>query len=120
MKKIMFFRPLYSLGGTEIAMLNLVKKLEGYELYIGYSDETSDKHLLDRFAEYANIVNLNEIEEIEVDAFITCSAHYNLVEAVKKVKAKKIFCNPCYIKSCCFEKSTVRVQFRMIKMNNVE
>ena len=89
MKKIMFFRPLYSLGGTEIAMLNLVKKLEGYKLYIGYSDETSDKHLLDRFAEYAEIVNLNEIEEIEVDAFITCSAHYNLVEAVKRVKAKK-------------------------------
>ena len=83
MKKLMFFRPLYSLGGTEIAMLNLVKKLEGYEIYIGYSDETSDKHLLDRFAEYASIVNLNEVQDFEVDAFITCSAHYNLVEAVK-------------------------------------
>ena len=89
MKKIMFFRPLYSLGGTEIAMLNLVKKLEGYEIYIGYSDLTSDKHLLDRFAEYATIVNLNEVKDFEVDAFITCSAHYNLVEAVKNVIAKK-------------------------------
>ena len=89
MKKLMFFRPLYSLGGTEIAMLNLVKKLEGYEIYIGYSDLTSDKHLLDRFAEYATIVNLNEVKDFEVDAFITCSAHYNLVEAVKNVKAKK-------------------------------
>ena len=47
MKKLMFFRPLYSLGGTEIAMLNLVKKLEGYEIYIGYSDETSNKCLSD-------------------------------------------------------------------------
>lgn len=89
MKKLMFFRPLYSLGGTEIAMLNLVKKLEGYEIYIGYSDETSDKHLLDRFAEYATIINLNEVKDFEVDAFITCSAHYNLVEAVKNVIAKK-------------------------------
>ena len=89
MKKLMFFRPLYSLGGTEIAMLNLVKKLEGYEIYIGYSDLTSDKHLLDRFAEYATIVNLNEVKDFEVDAFITCSAHYNLVEAVKNVNAKK-------------------------------
>ncbi len=89
MKKIMFFRPLYSLGGTEIAMLNLIKKLEGYELFIGYSDETSDKHLLDRFAEYATVINLNEIDTFEVDAFITCSAHYNLVEAVKNIKAKK-------------------------------
>lgn len=89
MKKIMFFRPLYSLGGTEIAMLNLVTKLKGYKIYIGYSDETSDQHLLDRFTKYAEIVNLNEIESINVDTFITCSAHYNLVEAVKKVHAEK-------------------------------
>lgn len=89
MKKIMFFRPLYSLGGTEIAMLNLVTKLKGYKIYIGYSDETSDQHLLDRFTKYAEVVNLNEIESINVDTFITCSAHYNLVEAVKKVQAEK-------------------------------
>ena len=89
MKKIMFFRPLYSLGGTEIAMLNLVTKLKGYKIYIGYSDETSDQHLLDRFTKFAEVVNLNEIESIDVDTFITCSAHYNLVEAVKKVHAEK-------------------------------
>lgn len=89
MKKIMFFRPLYSLGGTEIAMLNLVTKLKGYKIYIGYSDETSDQHLLDRFTKYAEVVNLNEIESINVDTFITCSAHYNLVEAVKKVHSEK-------------------------------
>ena len=89
MKKIIFFRPLYSLGGTEIAMLNLVTKLKGYKIYIGYSDETSDQHLLDRFTKYAEVVNLNEIESIDVDTFITCSAHYNLVEAVKKVHAEK-------------------------------
>lgn len=89
MKKIMFFRPLYSLGGTEIAMLNLVTKLKGYKIYIGYSDETSDQHLLDRFTKCAEVVNLNEIESINVDTFITCSAHYNLVEAVKKVHAEK-------------------------------
>lgn len=89
MKKIMFYRPLYSLGGTEIAMLNLVTKLKGYKIYIGYSDETSDQHLLDRFTKFAEVVNLNEIESIDVDTFITCSAHYNLVEAVKKVHAEK-------------------------------
>ena len=85
----MFNRPLYSLGGTEIAMLNLVTKLKGYKIYIGYSDETSDQHLLDRFTKFAEVVNLNEIESIDVDTFITCSAHYNLVEAVKKVHAEK-------------------------------
>ena len=70
-------------------MLNLVTKLKGYKIYIGYSDETSDQHLLDRFTKYAEVVNLNEIESIDVDTFITCSAHYNLVEAVKKVHAEK-------------------------------
>ena len=89
MKKIMFFRPLYSLGGTEIAMLNLVTKLEGYKIYIGYSDETSDKHLLDRFAKYAEIVNLNEINSIDVDTYITTYAYKNVIEAVKKVNATK-------------------------------
>ena len=89
MKKIMFFRPLYSLGGTEIAMLNLVKKLKNYDIYIGYSDPTSDKHLLDRFAEFSTIINLNEVKDFKVDAFITCSAHYNLVEAVKNIIAEK-------------------------------
>ena len=89
MKKIMFYRPLYSLGGTEIAMLNLVTKLKGYKIYIGYSDETSDQHLLDRFTKFAEVVNLNEIDSIDVDTFITCSAHFNLVEAVKKVHADK-------------------------------
>lgn len=89
MKKIMFFRPLYSLGGTEIAILNLVKQLKGFDIYIGYSDTTSDKHLLERFAEYATIINLNDVKNFEIDTFITCSAHYNLVEAVNNIKAKR-------------------------------
>lgn len=89
MKKIMFFRPLFSLGGTEIAILNLIKKLNGYKLYIGYSDETSDKHLLKRFSEYADIININNVNNFDVDVFITCSAHYNLIKAIKNIKAKK-------------------------------
>lgn len=89
MKKIMFFRPLYSLGGTEIAMLNLIKNLTGYELYIGYSDETSDMHLLERFSEYAKIVNLNEVSEFEVDVLVACSAHYHLADSITCVKPKK-------------------------------
>ena len=89
MKKIMFYRPLFSLGGTEIAMLNLMKKLKKYDLYIGYSDATSDKHLLDRFSEFATIINITEVKDFEVDVFITCSAHYNLVDAVKNIKYNK-------------------------------
>lgn len=89
MKKIMFFRPLYSLGGTEIAMLNLIKSLTSYDLYIGYSDETSDKHLLERFSEYAKVINLNHVTKFDVDFFVACSAHYNLVDAISHIKSEK-------------------------------
>lgn len=89
MKKIFFFRSLYYMGGTELAMLNLVKKLKGFKIYIGYSDETSDIKLLDRFKKYAEIVNLNEIDKIEVDVFVPCSAHFHLNKGIEKINSKK-------------------------------
>ena len=89
MKKIMFFRPLYYIGGTEKATLNLVKKLKGYEIYIGYTDETSSQEMFDEFREYATVVNLNEPCDIEFDYFIACSGHFHLVEQIKNIKRKK-------------------------------
>ena len=53
MKKIMFFRPLFYMGGTEMAILSLVRNLKGYEIYIGYTDETSDVDLLNQYKPYA-------------------------------------------------------------------
>ena len=92
----MFFRPLYYIGGTEIATLNLIKKLKGYEIYIGYTDETSSEKILNDFKEYATIVNLNEPCDIEFDYFISCSGHFHLVEQIKKVKRKKtLLCKCC-------------------------
>lgn len=89
MKKIMFFRPLFYMGGTEMAILNLVKKLKGFKIYIGYCDITSDKELLSRFEEYAKVININEIDKIEVDVFIPCSAHYLLTESINRIKRDK-------------------------------
>ena len=89
MKKIMFFRPLYYIGGTEKATLNLVKKLKGYDIYIGYTDETSSQEILDEFKPYATVVNLNEACDVEFDYLIACSGHFHLVEQIKNVKRKK-------------------------------
>lgn len=89
MKKIMFYRPHFSLGGTEIAMLNLVKNLEGYDIYVSYSNEASDQELLNKFKPYATILNLNETEKFEVDTLISCSAHYNLEPSIKNVIPKQ-------------------------------
>lgn len=89
MKKIMFFRPLFYMGGTEIAILNLVKKLKDFDIYIGYSDETSDKNLLSKFEQYATIININNIKEFNVDIFVACSAHCHLVKSLENVKREK-------------------------------
>ena len=89
MKKIMFFRPLYSLGGTEIAMLNLIRNLNNFDIYVGYCNTSSDQHLLDRFSKYATIVNLNEVKDLEIDVFIPCSAHYNLEKSINNLKIHK-------------------------------
>ena len=89
MKKIMFFRPLYYIGGTEKATLNLIKKLKGYDIYIGYTDETSSQEILDEFSAYATVLNLNEKCDIEFDYLIACSGHFHLVEQIKEVKRKK-------------------------------
>lgn len=91
MKKIMFFRSLISLGGTEIAILNLIKRLDKnkYDIYIGYDDETSSSDLLNRFSEYAKVVNVKEGIDIEFDAFIVCTTRYHLLPTVSLIKRKK-------------------------------
>ena len=53
MKKIMFFFPLIYIGGTEVAILSLIKKLKGFDIYIGYVNENSDKGMLEEFSKYA-------------------------------------------------------------------
>lgn len=91
MKKIMFFRSLISLGGTEIAILNLIKKLDKqkYEIYIGYDDETSSRDLLDRFRECAKVVNVKDGIDIEFDSFVVCTTRYHLLPSVSLIKRKK-------------------------------
>jgi len=91
MKKIMFFRSLISLGGTEIAILNLIKRLDknAYDIYIGYDDETSSKDLLNRYREYAKVVNVKDGIDIEFDAFIVCTTRYHLLPSVALIKRKK-------------------------------
>lgn len=91
MKKIMFFRSLISLGGTEIAILNLIKRLDKqkYEIYIGYDDETSSTDLLDRFREYAKVVNVKDGIDIEFDSFIVCTTRFHLLPSVSLIKRKK-------------------------------
>lgn len=93
MTKIMFFRPLFYMGGTEIAILNLIRDLnkEKFEIYIGYTDETSDKEILNRLGKYSKkCVNILE-ETVEVDVLINCSPYSTSTEHFDKIMYSKLF-----------------------------
>lgn len=86
MNKICFYyHHINSIGGVEIAILNLIKKLsEEYKIYIAYSYLNSDLEMLIRMSEYAEIVNLKH-SELEVDTVIYCSIYCQK----EKIKAKR-------------------------------
>lgn len=89
MKKIMFFRPMFYMGGTEIAILSLIKKLKKYDVYIGYTDNTSDKNLLDRYKQYAKVVKITK--DIDVDILVVCSPYTSSIYSSDVVKRKKTY-----------------------------
>lgn len=89
MKKIMFFFPLIYIGGTETALLSLIKRLKGYDVYVGYANDNSDKGMLDELSKYSKVVNLEKEDNIEVDYLVSCSMRFHLYDIVKKIKRKK-------------------------------
>lgn len=72
-----------------MALLSLVKKLKGFDIYIGYVNENSDKGMLEEFSKYAKVVNVEKEKDIEVDYFISCSMKLHLCDAANNVKRKK-------------------------------
>lgn len=89
MKKILIFRPLITLGGTEVAMLNLVKFLKGFELYIGYTEESSDKELLDEFRKYAHVINLKDTSNTKFDILISATTRYHTINEFQNLQYQK-------------------------------
>jgi len=76
MKKICFYyHHINSIGGVEIAILNLIEKLQSeYHVTIAYTAKDSDIEMLIRMSKYANIVNLNH-RTLEVDTVVYCSIY---------------------------------------------
>lgn len=89
MKRIAFFyHHINALGGVEIAILNLIKKLKStYHITVAYSLSDSDFEMLSRMSEHADIVNLNH-EDLEVDTIVYCSIYCiaNNIKANKKIR----------------------------------
>ena len=89
MRKIMFFRQLIYTGGTEIGMLNLIKNLKGFDIYVGYGDDTSDKDLLNEFGKYAHVININDDIDVEFDILILCTTKFYQIDRLDYIKRKK-------------------------------
>jgi glycosyltransferase involved in cell wall biosynthesis len=73
-----YYHHINAIGGVEIAMLNLIKKLhESYNIIIAFSADTSDPHMLCRLAEYSNqVVNLNHSDHgVRCDLLLVCSIY---------------------------------------------
>lgn len=90
MKKIMFFRSLFYIGGTEKAILDLIKKLRGFEIYIGYTDDNSDENTLDELSKYAKVVNINKEKVEKMDVVVACSLHYHLEKEFLNIKTDRM------------------------------
>ena len=88
MKKILLFRPLMALGGTEIAMLSLIKNLKNYEIYLAYVDDTSDQKLLDRFRKYATVGKVADFD-FQFDTLIIATNRYHTFDEIKQIKRKQ-------------------------------
>ncbi len=89
MKKIMFYRPMFYIGGTEIAILSLVRNLKGYEIYIGYTDDTSDKELLKKYEKYAQVVKIDDNYRGDIDTLVLCSPYKSALDINDKIKRNK-------------------------------
>ena len=92
MTKVMFFRPMMYMGGTEIAILNLIRVLDKnkFDIYIGYTDNTSNKELLDRMAKYATIVNIKD-NKVDIDVLVNCSPYRSAIQYFSNVNYKKMY-----------------------------
>lgn len=76
MKHIVFYyHHINSIGGVEIAILNLIQKLKNhYHITVAYSYEDSDFEMLMRMSEHADIVNLRH-ELLVCDTVVYCSIY---------------------------------------------
>lgn len=92
MIRVMFFRPMLYMGGTEIAILNLIRLLdkEKFEIFIGYTDDTSDEKLMTRMAKHAKIVNIKD-NKLDIDVVVNCSPYKSSTLHFNNLNYKKMF-----------------------------
>lgn len=89
-KKIIFYYPDMYVGGVEMAILNLAKRIyEDYDLHFFYRS-FSDLNLSREFSKYGTIRNIGGLyPEEECDVLVYCSLWYDEKDFCKNIRAKK-------------------------------
>jgi len=85
MKKIMFYISGIYNGGTEIALYNLISKLDNnkYKIYVNYTDHNNVfLPLASKILEYAEYIDIDN--NIEVDTLIYCNTADEVFDKIKK------------------------------------
>lgn len=93
-KRILFYYKLFFTGGTEHSILKLIKKLyTKFDIIVAYDENDTTNEVLKEIQNYANTINLNSIDSINVDICIWCSHSKQpcFKEFTKKVKANHYY-----------------------------
>ena len=82
-----YYHHFNTIGGVEIAILNLIAKLkEHYNIIVAYSANDCSLEMLKRMAKHSTVINLNH-KQIECDVVVYCSIYCDKT----KIKANKSF-----------------------------
>lgn len=93
-KNILFYYKMFFAGGTEHSILKLIEQIyKNYDIIVAYDEEESTQDVLKEIAQYAKVINLNDINTVEVDTCIWCSHSRQgcFTDFAQKVKAKHYY-----------------------------
>jgi len=93
-KTILFYYELFFAGGTEHSILKMIKQLyKKYKVIVAYDNPNTQEMVLKEIRKYAEVINLNNIQHVNIDICICCSQRKQIQfnEFSNKVIAKKYF-----------------------------
>lgn len=88
MKKIVFYFPRLWLGGTEIAMLNLIKRLhKKYDIAVCFDSNFNDMNMVLEISKYANVVNSKyKLVKCNTCVYVSLNGGYSNILADKYIQ----------------------------------
>lgn len=92
MKKILFYINRIARGGTEIALYNLISKLDAskYRIFVTCTDKNSFGVLKEKIGKYCEYIDIDK--KISIDTLVYCTnVSIEAIEKIKNVEYKKAY-----------------------------